>query len=173
MTRSRVVDCKGIVVACLSRNRDPRASLFPCLLSAFFWLYGSRSLINRHGCRFVLNRHNYVMSTRGRTSVYSLRKPPCYFNGYYCFFRCGVKRMLILELTNRVVWHTIVLCLQVPRNSRQYSCFQCSRMSCFGTDGDNADLRMLRGRAFCFNLGFYLMPHLSGKQKCIVFAHEP
>ncbi|CAN8018342.1 unnamed protein product [Ixodes persulcatus] len=49
--------------------------------------------------------------------------------------------MLILELTNRVVWHTIVLCLQVPRNSRQYSCFQCSRMSCFGTDGDNADLR--------------------------------
>lgn len=92
--------------------------------------------------------------------------------------------MLILELTNRVVWHTIVLCLQVPRNSRQYSCFQCSRMSCFGTDGDNADLRQgHHGRRdsthkFCvdahfFNLGFYLMPHLRGKEKCIAFAHEP
>ncbi|EEC10135.1 hypothetical protein IscW_ISCW007950 [Ixodes scapularis] len=93
--------------------------------------------------------------------------------------------MLIPEFTNRVVWHTIVLYLQGPRTSRRYSCFQCSSMSCFGTDGDNADLRQDHhgrrdsthkyyvGVHFFFNLGFYLMPHLSGKEKCIAFAHEP
>lgn len=97
---------------------------------------------------------------------------------------CGVKRMLILKLTNRAVWHAIVLCLQVRRDGRQYSCFQYSRMSCFGIDGNNANLRQgHHGRRnstnkFCVGLpflysGFYLKPHLRGKQKRIAFAHEP